>query len=105
MFLGDIIFGLKSLGYLTAVLHLSLGINVLEIFSYQTILIRMYGMRSWNWERFENGNNMEDDIDDPDLLDDTIQCPRPPTTPNVPIEDETICPVCSQKGNRKILLP
>ena len=24
--------------------------------------------------------------------------PRPPTKPNVPIEDETICPVCTQKG-------
>ena len=41
---------------------------------------------------------MEDDNDDLDLLDDTIQCPRPPATPNVAIEDETICPVCSQKG-------
>ena len=46
---------------------------------------------------------MEDDNDDLDLLDDTIQCPRPPTTPNVAIEDETICPVCSQKGNTIII--
>ena len=46
---------------------------------------------------------MEDDNDDLDLLDDTIQCPRPPTTPNVAIEDDTICPVCSQKGNTIII--
>ena len=24
--------------------------------------------------------------------------PRPPTKPNIPIGDETICPVCTQKG-------
>ena len=27
--------------------------------------------------------------------------PRPPTKPNVPIEDETICPVCNQPGKLK----
>ena len=64
----------------------------------------MHGTWRYNWEKFEvNKNNMEDDNDDLDLLDDTIQCPRPPTTPNVAIEDETICPVCSQKGNTIII--
>ena len=51
-------------------------------------------------DRCENGHEMEEDDEDEsqDLEEGASQLPRPPTKPNVYIDDETICPVCSQKG-------
>ena len=52
-------------------------------------------------DRCENGDEMEEDDEDDgqDLEEGSSQLPRPPTKPNVYIDDESICPVCSQKGN------
>ena len=50
-------------------------------------------------ESFEDENDIDDEEEDgmdPDQA--TNSLPRPPTKPNVAIEDETICPVCTQKG-------
>ena len=56
-------------------------------------------------DRCENGNEMEEDDEDDsqDLEEGASQLPRPPTKPNVYIDDETICPVCSQKGSNAFI--
>ena len=56
-------------------------------------------------DRCENGNEMEEDDEDDsqDLEEGASQLPRPPTKPNVYIDDETICPVCSQKGSNALI--
>ena len=55
-------------------------------------------------DRCENGNEMEEDDEDDsqDIEEGASQLPRPPTKPNVYIDDETICPVCSQKGSNAL---
>ena len=40
----------------------------------------------------------DDDDDDAELNDAVSSLPRPPTKPNVHIENLTICPVCTQSG-------
>ena len=48
---------------------------------------------------YEDENEVDDDDEDGSELNESAGAlPRPPTKPNVPIEDETICPVCIQKG-------
>ena len=56
-------------------------------------------------DRCENGNEMEEDDEDDsqDIEEGASQLPRPPTKPNVYIDDETICPVCSQKGSNALI--
>ena len=52
-------------------------------------------------ELYKDDNDLDDDDEDAIQLDEAgFQLPRPPTKPNVPIEDKTICPVCRQKGMR-----
>ena len=48
----------------------------------------------------EEGNyrNEEDEEGSLETNESAILLPRPPTTPNVPIRDPTICPVCKQPG-------
>ena len=46
-----------------------------------------------------DNNDLQDDEDDEIQLDKAdCHLPRPPTVPNVPIGDRTICPVCTEKG-------
>ena len=47
-----------------------------------------------------DGDEEEEEEED-DETETNDKLPRPPTKPNVPIEDETICPVCTQAGMRK----
>ena len=46
----------------------------------------------------ENDIDIEEDEDDENLNDAASSLPRPPTKPNVHIDDLTICPVCTQAG-------
>jgi hypothetical protein len=50
-------------------------------------------------EFYEDDNDIDDeDEDGMDHNEATGTLPRPPTKPNVVIDDETICPVCAHKG-------
>ena len=46
----------------------------------------------------EDDIDIEDDEEDEDIDEAASSLPRPPTKPNVHIEDLTICPVCTQSG-------
>ena len=50
----------------------------------------------------ENDIDIEEDEDDENLNDAASSLPRPPTKPNVHIEDLTICPVCTQAGKIRL---
>ena len=49
---------------------------------------------------FEEGNYIDEEDEEGYLEtnESAIPLPRPPMTPNVPIRDPTICPVCKQPG-------
>ena len=51
----------------------------------------------------ENDIDIEEDEDGEDLNEAASSLPRPPTKPNVHIDDPTICPVCTQAGKREII--
>ena len=46
----------------------------------------------------ENNQDVDDEDDEEELDEEASSLPRPPTKPNVPIDDPTICPVCTQSG-------
>ena len=46
----------------------------------------------------EDDIDIEDDEEDEDVDEAASSLPRPPTKPNVHIDDLTICPVCTQSG-------
>ena len=46
----------------------------------------------------EDAINAEGAESDIDINESSITLPRPPTQPNVPIIDKTICPVCKVAG-------
>ena len=46
----------------------------------------------------EDDLDIEDDEEDEDVDEVASSLPRPPTKPNVHIDDLTICPVCTQSG-------
>ena len=51
----------------------------------------------------ENDIDIEEDGDVDDLNEAASSLPRPPTKPNVHIDDLTICPVCTQTGKGKLI--
>ena len=54
----------------------------------------------------EDDIDIEDDEEDEDIDEAASSLPRPPTKPNVHIDDLTICPVCTQSGkhNTRLML-
>ena len=51
----------------------------------------------------ENDIDIEEDEDGDDLNEAASSLPRPPTKPNVHIDDLTTCPVCTQTGKGKLI--
>ena len=48
---------------------------------------------------YEGDNDIDDEEEDGMGSNEAVSTlPRPPTKPNVLIDDETVCPVCTQKG-------